>query len=90
MEHHVNLHSDLAHGASFREGLRSKGVNMEHLDHAQAAVSAALEKHGEEHLTAKNFAKVMEHARADSRWDNAYSSGGALEQALKDHLKIAD
>lgn len=87
---HVDLSSVLARGSSFRESLRSKGVNTEHLDRAQTIVSAALAKHGEERLTAENFAKVMEHARGDSGWARTYSSGNTLEAALKDHLEIKD
>src|SRR6185369_8663072 len=89
MEHkHFDPHAALERGASFREGLRSKGVDMGHLDRAQAAVSDALAKHGDEHITPKNFAKVMEQAHKDSRWAGAYSSATALEQAMKSHLGI--
>jgi hypothetical protein len=87
---HIDLHSSLSRGHSFRESLRSGGARTEHLDRAQAVLSDALAKHGDEHLTAENFAKVMEHAHKDSRWGGTYSSGEKLEAALKDHLDIKD
>ncbi|PIR83023.1 hypothetical protein COU19_02560 [Candidatus Kaiserbacteria bacterium CG10_big_fil_rev_8_21_14_0_10_56_12] len=84
--------SDLAHGTHFRETLRQNNPHIDttHLDRAHLILSDALARHGDEHLTAKNFAKVMEAAHKDPRWQHTYSSGGALETTLKEHLGIKD
>lgn len=81
--------SNLSRNDSFRDSLRFKEpFTTERLDRAQSILTSALEKHGEEHLTAKNFDKVMEHVRKDPGYHGLHSAGPALETALRQHLGI--
>jgi hypothetical protein len=83
--------SDLTRGKAFHDSIRYKpNVSTERLDRAHAILTRALEEHGHESLTAKNFHEVLEHMHKDSRWHDLYSAGPELENALRTHLKIEE
>ena len=79
--------SSLDIGTKFRESIRYH-IPTEHLNQAQKILTDALQKHGEEELTHKNFDKVMEHVHEDPRWHGLHSHQTAFEDALKTHLKM--